>query len=215
MRSAKTVGGDAHAHSVPGKRLKRRKKPTQLTQDKLDGREVPSTEPASNEVTDATIVGDANAVLWKRAIESKDRLLIGASHVLNSVWIMLRTRDKRACRTMATLAKLCVAHRVDHMREALDGMVAPIDPNELKEMILRDRAAIEDLPSIAGLDRHLNVAYLHRFTDYLWRTPIEQQAQMTTASSCTNCRERPGPCGQTVCSCGPNAVSRSRTGDRR
>jgi hypothetical protein len=142
---------------------------------------MPIDHPTSNEVTDATIVGEANSVLWKRAIKSKDELLIGAAHVLNSVWIMLRMRDKRAYETMANLTRLSVAHRTDHARESLDGLQAPIDRNELEQLIFRDRATIEELPSKGGLDRHLNVASLYFLTDHLWRIPVAQEPSITAA----------------------------------
>jgi hypothetical protein len=129
---------------------------------------MPIAEATSDEVKDATIVGEANSVLRKLAMESKDELLIGAAHVLESLWIMLRARDKIACETMARFARLAVAYRTEYERQSLDGLPTPIDLNEMKQLILHDRSTIEELPSKGGLDRHLNAATLYRFTQNLW-----------------------------------------------
>lgn len=161
--------------------MKQEKKPDPPSEDDIGRLEKQDSEQARKDVTHDTLVYEAASILWKRALESKDDLLIGAAHVLHAVWIMLRTRGKHAQETMVQLEKLSDEYRAEHQHEVLEGMSKPDDLDELKRLTFCDLLSLEELPPRAGLDRRRNIATLVRLTDSLWQEPVEHKSNLPGA----------------------------------
>lgn len=128
------------------------------------------TEQACKDDSDAGVVAEAGRQLSERALaRPKDELLIGAARVVRTVWYMLSANDDKAREAMLGVVKLCVKYTEglslqSKLRWTLD-LEKVGDVGELRRFLEQNEWLIQQLPSRAYLDRHLNTAMLIRLAD--------------------------------------------------
>lgn len=131
------------------------------------------TWPMRVDVSDDKVVEEAGSLLWKRAQQRPDDvLLVGAARVLHAVWSMLRDRDDLASKSMLSLEKLCIKHREDRPIDA--GEEINLDSDEQRRLSGHDGWCQGELPPRAKLDRHRNLALLLELTDLFWTMEVRE-----------------------------------------
>ncbi len=112
-------------------------------------------------MSDADVVAEAGALLWKRSqLRPQDVLVAGSARVLRAVWMILSTQDRLAKRTMVKFERASLKYQ-DDRHLGVDGHVP--DPRLQRSDLWPDAA----IPPRAGLDRHRNLSMLLKVMEQL------------------------------------------------